>query len=395
MILPARKNGGFSLIELAIITTIIGLLLSAGLQTYRTYMVVKVKNDTEVHRGLVEEALARHLFNFLFLPCPAGPALAPSDTTIFPMPAPGKANCAASTAVGACEAISGVCIADTTSAASGRHSSCNPGAVTVKDRVIIGSVPYIDLGLSVQDSLDGWGNRLTYAISQYLTSAASYSESCGAITVQKWDTATATPSNGFFNGVASAYLFVLLSHGSTGAGAFSYYGQRKACSAGTRDNENCDNDATFLLPGGSNLDTVFSTAPGATFYDDAFVSFDITRDKDKWSRTGGSMVAKGLGRVGIGGPPNSSYYLDVQGNIKLDDFQVDSICTNTGVCFPQNMIGGSGITCNGGLATGIANGTVICVPAQINTAGLTPANCPAGQLLKGFTAGGGIICLAP
>lgn len=392
MILPAKKNGGFSLIELAIITTIIGLLLSAGLQTYRTYMVVKVKNDTDVRRGLVEEALARHLFNFGFLPCPAPPQQPPSNANA------GKANCATATAVGACSAAAaslGICIADTTSATSGRHSTCNPGALTVKDRVIIGTIPYIDLGLSVKDSLDGWGNRMTYAVSQYLTSAATYNESCGAITLQTWNTTTGLPSTSFYNGTASAHLFVLLSHGATGAGAYSYYGQRKACVAGTRDNENCDNDATFLQPGGSAADTVFSTAPGATFYDDAFVSFDFTRDKDKWTRSGGSMVNKGLGRVGIGGPPNPAYFLDVQGNIKLEDFQADSICTNGGVCFPQNMIGGSGVTCNGGLATGIASGNIVCVPAQIDTAGLTPGNCPAGQLLKGFTLAGGIICQAP
>lgn len=392
MILPARKNGGFSLIELAIITAIIGLLLSAGLQTYRTYMVVKVKNDTDVRRGLVEEALARHLFNFGFLPCPSPPAQPPSNVNS------GRANCATATAIGACSTAAaslGICIADTTSPTSGRHSSCNPGAVTVKDRVIIGAVPYIDLGISVRDSLDGWGNRLTYAVSQYLTAAGTYSESCGAITVQTWNPLTSTASTSFFNGVASSHLFVLLSHGASGAGAYSYYGVLRPCTAGTRDEENCDNDATFLLPGGSAADTVFSTAPGATFYDDAFVSFDITRDKDKWTRSGGSMVNKGLGRVGIGGPPNTSYFLDVQGNIKLEDFQVNNICTNTGVCFPQSMIGGSGVTCNGGLATGIASGNILCVPAQINTAGLTPANCPSGQLLKGFTALGGIICQAP
>lgn len=433
MILPPRKKGGFSLIELAIITTIIGLLMSAAIQSYRVYAVTKVKNDTEQRRDLVKEALARHLFNFNYLPCPAGPKFAP-DTA-----AAGKARMSTGTAPETsrcenwnqtapyCNPTSGVCKAD-----GWRKTACNPNASpTVKDPVLIGSVPYVDLGIPMNETLDGWGNRMTYAVSYYLTGpqgivdavGGTFNEQCGAINVKSYSRATSSsnpmwspllpenqddgpPTNNTANNIAGGFMFALVSHGADGRGAYTYYGQQpNPCTAGTLDTENCNNDSVFLNRGDIQSDSAFSLRQGADYYDDAFVVMTITKDRDKWTRPTLTSIQNKLGgRVGIGGVPDAGmdYRLDVHGNMKLQDYQADQICSNTGdgpgwtgpICFSQSMIGGTGINCNGGLMTGFVNGVRTCVN-QISTLGLVPGTCPSGQLLKGFTALGGIICQTP
>ncbi|MEZ0261272.1 MAG: type II secretion system protein [Alphaproteobacteria bacterium] len=429
MILAVRKSGGFSLIELAIIVTIIGLLMSAGMQTYRVYINTKVVNDTEQRRDAVKEAMARHLFNFGFLPCPAGPALAPDTVNAGKSQmngtvAPEDSRCENwSQAAGYCNPVSGICRVD-----GARHSACNPNAVTVKDPVLIGSVPYVDLGIPLTDTIDGWGNRMTYAVSYYLTQAGTYSDQCGAVNVKTYSRSTgntspmwspllpenqddSAPTYNTGNNIAGGFMYAIVSHGPDGRGAYTYYGQPgPACGTGRLDVENCNGDAIFVNRGDNETDSAYSLGTGSAlaltkYYDDAFVLMDVTKDRDKWTRPSlTSIENKAGGRVGIGGVPDAAndYRLDVEGNMKLIDYQADDICSNTPdgagwtgpLCFSQDMIGGSGITCGDGMMTGIVNGVQTCV-SRISTVGLVPGTCPTGQLLKGFTALGGIICQTP
>jgi type II secretory pathway pseudopilin PulG len=77
MIRMSRSNAGFSLVELAILMAIIGLIAATAMETYRIWVSEKVKGDTESRRELIAGALTLFLSNYGRLPCPTDPTLAP------------------------------------------------------------------------------------------------------------------------------------------------------------------------------------------------------------------------------------------------------------------------------------------------------------------------------
>lgn len=380
-----KGSGGFSLIELAIIMTIVGLIAASTLETYRIYMKTKVLNDTSAHKNNVSLALARFLADNGRLPCPADPGLPVGD------PMAGVEECMVTPPGFTCTGP--------------KNALCRtPGARdtpadvnSAPDPVLIGAVPYVTLNIAMSESLDGWSNKFTYAVSEYLTSAATYGDSLGVINRKSWQQDIMTllwSDQDAANGrlvipMKWAFPIALVSHGPDAAGAYSYHGELiRPCATGTRDAENCDGDSDFT-------DEAYRVlVAGPEFYDDPFVLTDFSRDSDKWqfgAITGSMRNKQALGRVGIGTMAPTEE-LEVAGNIKLQDFWAVNYCNQAGAnCFPADIIGGTGLGCSGGVLTGIQNANAACQP-KISTASTPPANCPAGKYMTGFDAAGAIVC---
>lgn len=128
-----RQHNGFSLLEMAIVLAIVGLLLAGLLPTLSGQMDQQRRNETEEQLGEIKEALMGYTLINGRLPCPASSSSSGAESF----------------------AIGG-------SASDGNCSNFNNGFL-----------PAMTLGLSQTDSegfaIDPWGRRIRYAV----TSAGS------------------------------------------------------------------------------------------------------------------------------------------------------------------------------------------------------------------------------
>lgn len=398
-----NKEAGFSLIELAVLLVLAGLLTSAVLETYRAYSITKEINDTDVRRGLVTNALSQYVRYFGRLPCPADPSLPPDD------PNAGLEICLEGESTGGISQTDppgGYGLNYPTDGCSsevcrvpGRIDTGADGNL-LPDKVLIGAVPYVTIGLTLQDTIDGWGGKMTYAVSEFLTNDNTYNDSWGTINRQIKNTGT---GNIIDAAPVGENMLVLLSHGPDRKGAWNYHGQQiSPCAGPGLDVENCDGDSDFIQQGSTDTceadnTCMVSYAPGANFYDDAFTEFQISRDSDKWQySTATTIENKTGGAVGIGvAAPDTSTgrKLHVGGNLLVNDnTRADQYCNSSeSDCFDSDMIGGIGISCSNGLMTGISDENAVCANT-INPTLITPSTCPGGQYVTGIDATGNLIC---
>ena len=441
------KKKGFSLIELMVAVTIFGLVAVTCSVEYSHHIKTKALNDTKMRSKLISDAFSRYLFTFGALPCPASPSLEPGshnagvgDCGTVMAQFPSYTNWQPNVS---CDA-NNICVVQGARFTASNPTYCRgpaacgnqqPHTAQYKDPVIIGTLPYVDLGLALNDSVDGWGNRMTYAVSYYLTSAwvdpklqctpptltaHAFCSDFGVIAQESYsassDAVRSTPNLGLSigsPGALNSYMLAVVSHGPDGKGAWNYNGarpvpcdkapidtgagsglRRELTSTG-RDNENCNGDAIFLANGDDANSNLTAFASGPSHYDDAFVLTDITIGVYMWrlNQQGNQMQSKSGGFVGIGTSAPTAP-LDVQGSIQAHNYQSDTYCDkNTGNCFQQALLS-PGLTCNNGLMTGVASSLPLC-QKSIDLTGVTPATCPSGQYMTGLDKDGGLTCSAP
>lgn len=123
----AVRRGGFSLVEMAVVLAIVGLLAALFLPLTNTMMDNNRRKDTRAKLEALESALTRFVMTNRRLPCPADGALAPTSGN-YGLESRG-------------DAATGVCAAVNT-----------------------GVVPWKTLGLGVSDATDSWGTLVTYRV---------------------------------------------------------------------------------------------------------------------------------------------------------------------------------------------------------------------------------------
>ena len=231
---PHRKQTGFTLLELAVVMAVIGVFLSLSLSAGREqYRVQEVKIGWQ-QLNLIKQSLRFYGQVHGKLPCPADPALTPSDSG-YGEPA---TDCSDDTPPGSITRVE-------YPASSGSY-------------VRIGAVPVHALGLERALMKDPWGNFYLYAISEdHLTTLDADTE--GVIAVE----------DGSGNALTTSASFLLLTHGESGGGGISAETNSvlTACDAATLDGENCDFDDGLFYEA-----RYFDTADaGIAFYDDYLV----------------------------------------------------------------------------------------------------------------------------
>lgn len=391
-----KKIAGFSLIETAMILGVIGLLVAALLQSYNHFSLQQPRNKTIANTSTIHLALARFILNEGRLPCPADPALPMSD------PDAGRENCLGGPLgpnpnVGYCEGD--VCRRD------GRRPTAN--TTPVMERIMTGAIPYETLSIANTTALDGWSNKMTYAVTEWLTVPFNTISPGKGFHVER-----GAISKFFYNRVSGAdeivanqavltagaptpdsYMLAVISHGPDGKGAYNVQGIQSIPCGATRDSENCDGDAIFLEPNHR------STGNNADFYDDEMVLMDVIRDTDKWTYgTVDAMQNKqsSSGVIGIG-INNPTQKLEVDGTVRSNEIHATEICDPTflnatpeGYCFPAKIIGGTGIGCPGVMEK-VAGGAAVCV-TKVSTSTIVPSDCPTGQFAVGIGPSGNIRC---
>ncbi|MCF8480999.1 MAG: hypothetical protein K9H25_11250 [Rhodospirillum sp.] len=187
----SSRPGGI-LLDLALAVAILGLVVAGGLMAAPSLLEDRRRTVTEARLERAELALMAHFVFNGVLPCPAD-ADGPDP--------PWKA--------GECPVRTGV-----PSAASPLFS--------------MGTLPWWTLGLMEEDALDGWGNRLTYAVSQGMvdaggdctSQASGITPSTGAIAVLGERKDQSPPDS-------ERAAYVVLSHGPNGLGAVTSAGVRR------------------------------------------------------------------------------------------------------------------------------------------------------------------------
>lgn len=178
---------GFTLIEMAIVLVVIGLLLSGGLLSVAPILESSRVKDTKSKLDDIESALLVYAIQNNCLPCPATATTAIGGANVGQsLPQPLDAN------------------------------NCSTGACTNAR----GVVPWITLGLSEADVTDAWGMRISYAITAGLQTNGNMDRDgsdytpLGTLQVSNLNAPAASD-------VTAAAAYVLVSHGPDRAFAYA------------------------------------------------------------------------------------------------------------------------------------------------------------------------------
>ncbi|MFP4097401.1 MAG: type II secretion system protein [Alphaproteobacteria bacterium] len=434
-----RKDGGFTLLELAAVLTITGLSMLYVARFFNIYMENKRLSVTQENIELVYSALREYAaYNGAYL-CPADPTLEPSD------PLYGRSQCR-----GAGYDPNGC--ADLTEIGAGitctnEHSRDIDNDGT-GDTVVIGAVPIRTLvdeldGLSRFSTpirelhkTDGYGTLISYAVTERLTEANP-----GNSTLNPFNPLQGAIRVVDENGISlmdpeDEGQFLVFSHGRDALGGYSPNGDLiEPCfipsvivgnppeppPPGPFDNtgqqtikvENCDgNDAIFVRG-------LLSTANNSNYFDDSlyFKGRDIgalwktARFSDNPGdvyiyngNLGGSVgldTAEPNATLDVAGDINTNTEVRSANNIDPDgDGDFDHFCDPThDHCIDVNFLGGDGEQggCPAGqVAYGVENNRMVCRDVDWSEVRTAAKTCQAisgeTSYMQGFSNKGNVLC---
>ncbi len=364
-----KSRAGYTLIELAAVLIVVGVLLGSALGAYNVYLKQTSIRDTNLNIKIVGSALTDFLGRNGRYPCPAPLTFDRNN------PGYGREDCTTALTPGAC--ANGIC---------GQTAPRAPNPA-----VRVGAVPFRALNLREEDALDGYYDRLVYAVTEPQTSTATYTVRGGAIEIVDG----ATPPKSILGAFGAD--FVVLSHGPDGAGATRANGsQSQPCPAGMTQTINCDfnANATYRY-------NAVSTSGTATQFDDSLTYF-ARGEQTPWSLTANAnddMFNKNMipGKIGImidPVPNDTDIKAQVIGNVRArtnlvtqDLCQTDdsSTCTKAGAIGGALGSGGDDVQClnPGEFMYGIADDQAECGPWK--------TQCASG-MMTGIDADGYAIC---
>lgn len=222
----AKQQSGFTLVEMAVVVFLIGILATLGITALNTQLANAAISATQSREYILKDALMNYLRVNKRLPCPATDSTG-GETRTGGTPSPCKGN--------------------------------------------FGYIPYATLGLPKSAGLDGWNNFFSYAVSPQWTLTYNYNN--GTNTTYTTIISSGAGS-GFLPGANGAFTIdnrsptspypiiavttasnlaavVIVSHGIDGLGAFTYQGTQNASDAnGTDQAANTPNSTTWALPTG-------------------------------------------------------------------------------------------------------------------------------------------------
>lgn len=389
---------GLTMIEVAILLTVSGLILSVVAQYYTSYRQTYVIQENIGRMKQIVASIDYHNNKHGFYPCPAPRAVRGNDTAF------GKSFCPALGTLnfGDCTA-SGIC-----------------RVRTVDNRAaLIGALPFKDLNmtvnLSMNDFLDTFQNQYTYVMMEEFKDAGYEEDDANirrtVVTYNDGSGRLETSDN-------DEQPFVLISHGANGVGAYNIEGRLVApCDLGTAEGENCDDtNAIFLAlqrkrseDGETDYDTAGIASRGtvegsALMYDD-FVEFSTENGgSNHWSKEasrGLKSLRPGLIGVGTQEPLAKLHISDPitpmpaipDANFLSEQVHTNVICEhNDDDCFDPDVIAGDGITCNNSPMIGISQSQSICSDRGV-LLGVTPQECDPGEYVQSIDAAGTINCV--
>jgi len=394
-------SSGFTLLEMAIVVLIAGILLSIVIQIYAGYMANRRVRVTYERMQRVEVALQKFYESQGRYPCPADLA----GTTS------GIENCKVGGSDGARMTY-------------GNNTSYLGDTA---DMVYVGAVPYETLLLGIgdtnpytdppeeekyvsdyefvrrNDSLDDWGRKLTYIVPEALTYQATYKQEYASIgVIDESGVSLTEPEN--------SAAWVLISHGDNGSGAYMSDGSvfsGSICEGIETHKNNCDLAGSNTTNGGITIiSSLKNIAKGNNYFDD-IVMFSSANNSIYWEparndpNTNKSIASRDIvnsnkGFVGIGNA-NPVEKLDITGgSMETDRIKAGAnICDENAHCLD---ISGFVNACSGAgqVVNGIYQGKFTCASGVSPSAVAVTTNQDCGSLyVIGIRSNGTLICGMP
>lgn len=244
------QHSGFTLIELAVVITIIALISGMGLVATSGIVESAKLSNTQKKMDEIENALMSFRIANNRLPCPSNAALGVRATGFGIEPTAGYTP-PSSTATTTYNCI------DLTAGTGTTTANYYWGAATnsIPAAIVEGAVPVRALGLPDDYAFDGWGGKFMYAVDAYATIPGAFNrmppESSCSIIVQSGDGNART-------GTSGDAVYALLSYGPTKHGAFTArettsntrfrYTLNVTQHADTTRNCRCNNSAANVSP---------------------------------------------------------------------------------------------------------------------------------------------------
>lgn len=214
-----QTNRGSSLLELSIVLVIVGILISGSLLISASYVEQTRKDITAEKLAIIENALVIFLGQNNRLPCPASLGQKISNSTF------GYEKIITSNSPATCDT-------------STNNINIFSGDLN-GDTQYMGAVPVRSLGLSDEYMFDGWNNRISYVVQRSFINntitnpacvsgdLAAYNHSDQYICFQGQASDPNLPNNNYpaiidknNNIITSNVVYILISHGPNGYGAF-------------------------------------------------------------------------------------------------------------------------------------------------------------------------------
>ncbi|HNQ92826.1 MAG TPA: prepilin-type N-terminal cleavage/methylation domain-containing protein [Alphaproteobacteria bacterium] len=229
------RSDGFSLIEVAIVLLILGILIVPAIYLYNIGIQTQRHSQKEASIKAATMALTKYALLHGRYPIPADPGIAMGAPTFghsAPIPAGGPPPPWPDCQLG------------TTAA----NEVCRTTANTYLGRsVLIGVLPFAELNVPLNSVIDPDKNLITYAITESMTDTTTYNESGGGVIVLN------SVGAQIYAGASSRSHFAVVINGDDRAGAYAQNGSQPiACPGASLDSENCDRDGTFrsnIIPG--------------------------------------------------------------------------------------------------------------------------------------------------
>jgi prepilin-type N-terminal cleavage/methylation domain-containing protein len=206
---------GFSLVEIAIVLVVVGLLVSGGLLGLAPVLQGNKISQTNAQMDKIEQALVLYVIQNGCLPCPAAP---------------------------------GATMTGQASDAAGEYSagSCTSGGTNLCDPVQ-GPVPWVNLGLSRDDVIDAYGNFIDYAPSSTLNQSST---SMVRTPPSTYPAGTLDVDSVSGTDQTSAAAYVLISHGLDGSHGYTASSGTLRGDPNGSAAQSCNSIARTTCPGG-------------------------------------------------------------------------------------------------------------------------------------------------
>ena len=255
---------GFTLLELSIVLTLIGIIISMGLVTFTGSLQASQYNKTVERMDNIEKALLNYATASNRIPCPSDLTLTATGSANYGMEAGSGAGSAIGVATGVC-----------TGAGMLPQANFKASSGTVE-----GGVPTRALQLPDDYMYDGWGRKFRYAVDPTITKASALPYPVGGVCVPSTSTITVNDASGAARTTTGAYA--LTSHGANGHGAYTSNGttiNAASDNAAELGNCNCTSAGAFT---GTYTPTYIEKSPAQDPSDPLDSFDDIVTFKEGW-----------------------------------------------------------------------------------------------------------------